>query len=494
MIYKIFPTQDTTIYSQYPDMNTGRDEIIEINNYASGEGFLYPNTSRILIQFSQEEITNMISVINTQANRIEVTSAITASWEYSFINGDFPIDGDSINFLIGGDSVAQYFFSDSPSSSNQIQAYTGSGNEISWFQNYYNIITSSGSFFYNNFTNSLDSSSFTIYSNYNSYFTSSNIISPSGFNLNTANSAGIPPTYEYDFDVILKLYAANIEGLSSESVIKAYPISGAWSMGTGKYLDNDYEKNGASWIWRDYSGSIRWITSSFEANSTGSFNQNSPGGATWYTNYSTSQSFGYYSEYDIELPVKNIINHWAALSMSNNGFIIKLDEEFIDNINYQPLLKYFSRDSHTIYPPYLEFRWDDYSFNTGSSNITFISSSELKISINNKNNYISGSINKFRLYTSPKYPARVFQTSSLYSKNYYLPTNSYYAIKDSYTNEYICNFSKYTKISADEISNYFIVSMSGLEPERYYKFLIKTEIDGNIYIIDDNYNFKVLNG
>ncbi len=36
--------------------------------------------------------------------------------------------------------------------------------------------------------------------------------------------------------------------------------------------------------------------------------------------------------------------------------------------------------------------------------------------------------------------------------------------------------------------------MNGLQPERYYKILIKTNIDGEILVIDDNNYFKVING
>jgi hypothetical protein len=36
--------------------------------------------------------------------------------------------------------------------------------------------------------------------------------------------------------------------------------------------------------------------------------------------------------------------------------------------------------------------------------------------------------------------------------------------------------------------------MSGLEPERYYKILIKTIIQGSTKIFDDHYYFKVVNG
>ena len=50
----------------------------------------------------------------------------------------------------------------------------------------------------------------------------------------------------------------------------------------------------------------------------------------------------------------------------------------------------------------------------------------------------------------------------------------------------------YTKISADNLSNYFDVHMYGLEPERYYKILIKTEISGSVTVFDDRYIFKVV--
>ena len=63
------------------------------------------------------------------------------------------------------------------------------------------------------------------------------------------------------------------------------------------------------------------------------------------------------------------------------------------------------------------------------------------------------------------------------------------------TNEFVINFdTQYTQISSDNRGNYFDVYMSGLEPERYYKVLIKTEINGSTLILDDNYYFKVING
>jgi len=83
----------------------------------------------------------------------------------------------------------------------------------------------------------------------------------------------------------------------------------------------------------------------------------------------------------------------------------------------------------------------------------------------------------------------------VYTDNYALPTSSYYAIKDLDTNEFVVDFDdNFTKISCDNSSNYFDVYMNGLEPERYYKILIKTTINGVVIVKDEDYYFKVING
>jgi hypothetical protein len=109
--------------------------------------------------------------------------------------------------------------------------------------------------------------------------------------------------------------------------------------------------------------------------------------------------------------------------------------------------------------------------------------------------FYSSSINVFRVNAAPLYPARVWQTASLYTTNYALPTSSYYAIKDLDTNEYVIDFdSTYTKLSCDASGSYFTMYMNGLEPERYYTILIQTTINGSTIVFDNNYNFKVVNG
>ena len=60
-VYKIFPTQDATMYSLYPSMNTGVDEIIESTTTAFGAFDPDPQVSRFLIQFDSTQINDIIN-------------------------------------------------------------------------------------------------------------------------------------------------------------------------------------------------------------------------------------------------------------------------------------------------------------------------------------------------------------------------------------------------------------------------------------------------
>jgi len=201
---------------------------------------------------------------------------------------------------------------------------------------------------------------------------------------------------------------------------------------------------------------------------------------------------------DINSNITDIVNSWYSGSISNNGVILKWanSTEFNSSESIEPNMNLFSIDTHTIYPPELEFRFNDYSFNTGSNTQGFITSSNMVLSFpNNKGEFNQDSIIKFRIDVRPQYPNRTFQTSSFYTANYYLPLSSSYAIKDLDTNEFVIDFDDvYTKISADSEGNYFKVFMNGLEPERFYKILVKTVLNGETQINDDEYYFKVING
>jgi len=295
----------------------------------------------------------------------------------------------------------------------------------------------------------------------------------------------------------LKTYIAKVEGLAQDTLIYCYPVSGSWQNGTGKYLNSPATENGVSWVFRTTSGSAAWQTTSFNTGATGSWSGSNSGGGNWYTAsaYAQSASFQYRSIFDINYNVTNTVLAWYSGSIINDGFILKQEDKAEFNLDRLVEFKYFSVDTNTIYPPELEFRWNDYSFNTGSSTQTTIQDPQLVISIsNNEGTYEPEAIQRFRLNSRPQYPARIFTTSSFYTTNYYLPTSSYWSLVDLDTNEIIIDFdTTYTRISADATSSYFNIYMNGLEPERYYKLLFKVILGGSTQILDDSYYFKVIN-
>ena len=60
-VYKIFPEKDATMYSLFPQMNTGLDEILDISNLNFAVN-TNAQVARYLVKFDQDEIN---SVFNT---------------------------------------------------------------------------------------------------------------------------------------------------------------------------------------------------------------------------------------------------------------------------------------------------------------------------------------------------------------------------------------------------------------------------------------------
>ena len=302
------------------------------------------------------------------------------------------------------------------------------------------------------------------------------------------------------FDCYLKLWTANVSQIPSSYTIYSHPLANDWNIGTGRLDNSPITTDGASWEYFNQDNGNVWFNSSFfPSGTTGSYQSGSNiGGGLWYTasSYIATQSFTQTSttDNDIELRVTNAVSASYTNKIPNYGFIIKHSGslEFTTASKFET--KYFSSNTHTIYPPCLEIRWDDSSYNIGTQAVM---DSDLYVTSigNNKNIYQQDSIQRFKVKVRTKYPPRTYQTSSFSFAlvNYALPSSSYWSIKDLDTDEIVVDYdTNYTKISCDASSSYFDVYMNGLEPERYYKLLFKSVLsNGETIVFDENYYFKV---
>ena len=480
-IYKLFPEKDATLYTQYPTMNTGLDEILEASTYLFNSK---AQTSRYLIKFSQNEI-NSVYQTHISGSGISFLSTLNNSLMNSLNTSP---SQNPVN-LVDGSYLNVPFTSSTGPGKGAIGDIIVSGNTITSIK----MINRGISYRLNNtiITPPLLTTS-------SLYTTASIYLLGSAFRKRAWNAN-------------LKNYAAVVTNLNSTSHLNIYPISQSWDMGTGRFGNSPITTNGCSWS--SSTAEKEWFATddTFPIRTTGSFSSlyGGQGGGTWYTGSITtkeitqSQTFTYSNPIDLNVDVTKTVDIWFSQSYNlggdipNEGFIVKQSSsaEFIPSESFASTFKYYSVDTNTIYPPVLEFKFDDFFWGTSSLYST-LDRAEAFISIyNNTGTYYSESVQRFRIAAVPQYPAKVFQTSSGYLTNYYLPKQSTYAVKDTETNEYIINFdTTYAKISADETSSYFDIYMGGLEPERYYTILLKTTIAGTTKVFDQDMMFKVING
>ena len=301
-----------------------------------------------------------------------------------------------------------------------------------------------------------------------------------------------------NFSASLHLYLADAYEIPINYNLYAYPIYGAWDSGVGKFGDQPANTTGASWQYKQAELSSPWISLPYPSGVTSSYQSTStPGGGTWYTgsagiNLESTQLHVLNSTNDVNIDVTAAVKLFTTGTIDNNGFIIKLPKDLEYNLTSSIRLKYYGVDTNTIYPPFLEFKWDDSTYNTGPLSVVSNSTAVVNLT-NNKGRYVDSGKQRFRVSARPKYPARTFTTSSAYLTNYALPQASYWGLRDENTEEMVVDFdTKYTKISCDSNGGFFDVYMDGLQPERYYRILIKTTLDGSTTVIDNQNIFKVV--
>jgi len=310
----------------------------------------------------------------------------------------------------------------------------------------------------------------------------------------------------------LKLWQTEHRELSVDQHLEIHPLAESWVNGTGRLGNTPQITDGVSWLYRDGSDNAikysafgtYWNTASLSAGTTGSWTVDAPGGGIWYTGsgFEITRSYGFNDDLDISLDITTpILKHYSASNdsatypegISNNGFIIKRSgsQEFTAISDGE--LNFFSMDTHTIYPPYLDIAWDDSNYDTNyATDNTVLGSGQMFVTLrNNKGSYKTIEEPKFRLNVRELYPTRRFVTSSNYLDTKYFTSESYYSLVDYATEETVIPFGPTSKLSADSEGMYFKLYMNGLQEERYYKLLFKHENNDGITVYDDNYYFKI---
>ncbi|MAR77900.1 MAG: hypothetical protein CMD43_03035 [Gammaproteobacteria bacterium] len=318
-----------------------------------------------------------------------------------------------------------------------------------------------------------------------------------------------------DAKFYLNLYDAGSKDIEAEQKLVIYMVSGSWKSGTGKKFDSPITTNGASYQYRDQDQKLPWVTGSLLTDGGSWFS----GSQDSYSQYNISQSYNLtFDKRDVRFDVTDLVrNHIFSSSIyPNNGFIVKRESTGSYGTTYAysgdtnseeggtsrlGTLQFFSRETHTIYPPSLEVVWDDSKWTTGSlAQLTGSALDDTVIYFKGiRDEYLEKSISRFRLVGRPRYNDRVFGTTPEGLTVRTLPSGStFYSIKDSVTEETIVPFGTGSIVSCDGTGNYFNLRMDSFQSERHYDIHLKVvsgsgTVDELInYYNDPAWSFKVV--
>ena len=157
-----------------------------------------------------------------------------------------------------------------------------------------------------------------------------------------------------DYQLNLRLYETEgTSGLTEEYTIAAYPLEEEWDEGVGKEIDEPKTTDGCSYLYRknrEGATEIEWTDA----------------GGTYIDSDEVTQSFSSESP-DINMDITNISKKWFDGRNTNHGLLLRFSGSRETSSGSFEDIKFFSRQTNTIYSPKIELKWDDHLPATGSN-------------------------------------------------------------------------------------------------------------------------------
>lgn len=278
----------------------------------------------------------------------------------------------------------------------------------------------------------------------------------------------------------LFLYTAHAESLNDQYTLVAHPMLRDWKNGSGNFNDLPEITNGVNW--RTFNGVDSWDLTVGE-----SYYTSVTGGGTW-NEASSSQTFRIGSP-DLSMDVTDIVVGWIENEYDNNGLIIKHTNDAESDNDIYGRLKFFGRETHTIFVPKLILFWDE-SENIDSGSMNAINNDYIIHLSNLKSVYKPNEISKLRVFVRDRY-RNVNRFNNGENVNI-LNGNLYYSITDSVTGTDVLPYHEIgTKVKLDENGYYMNMDLNNYMPNRYYTIRFKYIHNGFEEVYNSDFNFRV---
>jgi len=289
------------------------------------------------------------------------------------------------------------------------------------------------------------------------------------------SNGDIPP----DAQFFLNLRIANASEFQRGQQLEFWSLAPteSWDEGTGYfYQDLTNAQDGVTWLLRN-STNIPWAIA---GGTTGSF--------------IGSVTFGW-NPSDVRFDLTEFIAtaSFGWISGSNNGVLIKLPASDEANSRVRSNIKFFSRNTHTVYLPTLEVVWYDQVINTNCGcGLTPVGDEFELILPDARKEYVTGSTNRIRLNARPLQPVKRFIDRFRTANEQFLQSGSMYSIVDDANKDVVIPFDSGSMISADCTGSYFDLKIENLYVNRTYRILVQVPKSWGSEVIDTAHRFRVI--
>jgi hypothetical protein len=306
------------------------------------------------------------------------------------------------------------------------------------------------------------------------------------FDINSISASIADGTIANSASFDLKLFVARADDLPLDQQIYLYQVSRSWSEGSGYFYQNTnvpftssrspssgfFENDGATWLNRQ-SGSV-WSAT----------------GSEFYVSSVVSGTIAD-PVIDMVFDVTTMVRNWISGTISNNGFVLKFPDADELNHSNNGNIKFFSKQTHTVYVPQLITKWTDQQYITGS--LTGSNETQAIVSFKNlKPKYKLGEFVRVDLSVKDRYPLKTFNSLfSAHAGDQRLPSSSFFQIVDNQSNQIVIPFDNYSKVHCDGSGSFVKFKVEGMYPGRFYKVQIKVVNSEFVQIHDSGHLFTI---
>ncbi len=292
-------------------------------------------------------------------------------------------------------------------------------------------------------------------------------------------------TAPFSSSFFLNLRIARAEKFVRNQTLEVYTVSESWDEGTG-FFEQDLQnpQDGASWQIRNNDGDI-WTL----AQGTGSATA-STGGST--ASLIATQEFDWKPE-DVRIDITGQVRAWITSSI-NDGLLIKIPPADETSSVVNTNVRFFSKNTHTIYPPTIEAVWNTQTMSVAPNCGLAAAPEEIDIFVTNmRPEMISGSVHRVRFGVRSANTIKSFRNvATRFKSGFFLPSGSHIGIQDAATKAFIVPFDTGSLLSADNTGSYFDLKIENMYINRTYKILVRTTKPWGSEVVDTGHTFRVV--